>query len=250
MSFPQQVRSVISDFAILISIMVMVGVDLAFGVNTPKLDIPLKFEPTNSKARGWIIPPLGKNPVWTIPAAAIPALLATILVFMDQQITALIVNRREHKLKVWRSVFCVRHNVQISFLVPAWKTILNNLKVSGKILMTQINMKLQHLPPRSWIQWSIFFIKGKISNCDFLHIDQPLITRPWRPLLLSHSLTKINSLPMDTFMFKVKHLYSAGKIWYFWFNFPTPAGQGSNTHPLCFSLRPMLPYRNPSPRPK
>lgn len=78
----------------------MVGVDIAFGVNTPKLDIPLKFQPTNAEARGWVIPPLGKNPVWTIPAAAIPALLATILVFMDQQITALIVNRREHKLKV------------------------------------------------------------------------------------------------------------------------------------------------------
>lgn len=78
----------------------MVGVDLAFGVNTPKLDIPLKFQPTNAEERGWVIPPLGKNPVWTIPAAAIPALLATILVFMDQQITALIVNRREHKLKV------------------------------------------------------------------------------------------------------------------------------------------------------
>ena len=78
----------------------MVGVDIAFGVNTPKLDIPLKFQPTNAEERGWVIPPLGKNPVWTIPAAAIPALLATILVFMDQQITALIVNRREHKLKV------------------------------------------------------------------------------------------------------------------------------------------------------
>lgn len=97
--FPTKVRAVISDFAILISIMVMVGVDVAFGVNTPKLDIPLKFQPTASEKRGWIIPPLGKNPVWTIPAAAIPALLATILVFMDQQITALIVNRREHKLK-------------------------------------------------------------------------------------------------------------------------------------------------------
>lgn len=96
----QQVRAVISDFAILIAIMVMVGVDLAFGINTPKLDIPLKFQPTASEKRGWVVPPLGTNPVWTIPAAAIPALLATILVFMDQQITALIVNRREHKLKV------------------------------------------------------------------------------------------------------------------------------------------------------
>ena len=95
-----QVRAVISDFAILIAIIIMVSVDLAFGVNTPKLDIPLKFQPTAAEKRGWIVPPLGKNPVWTIPAAAIPALLATILVFMDQQITALIVNRREHKLKV------------------------------------------------------------------------------------------------------------------------------------------------------
>ena len=95
-----QVRAVISDFAILIAIIIMVSVDLAFGVNTPKLDIPLKFQPTAAEKRGWVVPPLGKNPVWTIPAAAIPALLATILVFMDQQITALIVNRREHKLKV------------------------------------------------------------------------------------------------------------------------------------------------------
>lgn len=98
----------ISDFAILIAIMVMVGVDVAFGVNTPKLDIPLKFQPTASEKRGWVIPPLGKNPVWTIPAAAIPALLATILVFMDQQITALIVNRREHKLKVTEIVYVVQ----------------------------------------------------------------------------------------------------------------------------------------------
>lgn len=38
-------------------------------------------------------------------AAAIPALLVTILIFMDQQITAVIVNRKEHKLKV--GMLCV-----------------------------------------------------------------------------------------------------------------------------------------------
>ena len=32
--------------------------------------------------------------------ASIPALLLTILLFMDQQITSVIVNRKEHKLKV------------------------------------------------------------------------------------------------------------------------------------------------------
>jgi hypothetical protein len=35
-------------------------------------------------------------------AAIIPALLCTILIFMDQQITAVIINRKEHKLKVSR----------------------------------------------------------------------------------------------------------------------------------------------------
>lgn len=58
---------------------------------------PLK--PT-SPERGWFIPPFGGNPWWVYLAAAIPALLVTILIFMDQQITAVIVNRKEHKLKV------------------------------------------------------------------------------------------------------------------------------------------------------
>lgn len=32
--------------------------------------------------------------------AIVPAILASILIFMDQQITAVIVNRKEHKLSV------------------------------------------------------------------------------------------------------------------------------------------------------
>ena len=44
--------------------------------------------------------PIGRNPWWTVLAASIPALLCTILIFMDQQITAVIINRKENKLKV------------------------------------------------------------------------------------------------------------------------------------------------------
>ena len=40
------------------------------------------------------------NPIWSVFAAIGFAILATILIFMDQQITAVIVNRKEHKLKV------------------------------------------------------------------------------------------------------------------------------------------------------
>lgn len=60
---------------------------------------PCSSKPT-SPERGWFIPPFGGNPWWVYLAAAIPALLVTILIFMDQQITAVIVNRKEHKLKV------------------------------------------------------------------------------------------------------------------------------------------------------
>ncbi|XP_069504877.1 sodium bicarbonate cotransporter 3 isoform X2 [Ambystoma mexicanum] len=96
--FPTKVRSTISDFAVFITIVTMVLIDYLVGVPSPKLHVPEKFEPT-LKDRGWIMDPLGTNPWWTLLAAAIPALLCTILIFMDQQITAVIINRKEHKLK-------------------------------------------------------------------------------------------------------------------------------------------------------
>ncbi|XP_061122601.1 sodium bicarbonate cotransporter 3-like isoform X1 [Syngnathus typhle] len=96
--FPTKVRSTISDFAVFITIMVMVLVDYLMGIPSPKLNVPDRFEPT-SKNRGWLMDPLGDNPWWTLLVAALPALLCTILIFMDQQITAVIINRKEHKLK-------------------------------------------------------------------------------------------------------------------------------------------------------
>uniref|UniRef100_A0A8C4GY95 Anion exchange protein n=1 Tax=Dicentrarchus labrax TaxID=13489 RepID=A0A8C4GY95_DICLA len=96
--FPTTVRKLISDFAIILTILLFCGVDAFVGVNTPKLIVPSEFKPT-SPLRGWFIPPFGGNPWWVYLAAALPALLVTILIFMDQQITAVIVNRKEHKLK-------------------------------------------------------------------------------------------------------------------------------------------------------
>ncbi|XP_033493444.1 sodium bicarbonate cotransporter 3-like isoform X10 [Epinephelus lanceolatus] len=96
--FPTRVRSTISDFAVFITIMIMVLVDYLMGIPSPKLKVPDRFEPT-SKHRGWLMDPVGGNPWWTLLVAALPALLCTILIFMDQQITAVIINRKEHKLK-------------------------------------------------------------------------------------------------------------------------------------------------------
>ncbi|ETE70523.1 Sodium-driven chloride bicarbonate exchanger, partial [Ophiophagus hannah] len=96
--FPTKVRSVISDFAVFLTILSMVIVDYFLGIPSPKLQVPNVFKPTRDD-RGWVVSPLGPNPWWTVLAALIPALLCTILIFMDQQITAVIINRKEHKLK-------------------------------------------------------------------------------------------------------------------------------------------------------
>uniref|UniRef100_A0A673SPU9 Anion exchange protein n=1 Tax=Suricata suricatta TaxID=37032 RepID=A0A673SPU9_SURSU len=96
--FPTMARKLISDFAIILSILIFCVIDALVGVDTPKLIVPNEFKPT-SPNRGWFVPPFGGNPWWVYLAAAIPALLVTILIFMDQQITAVIVNRKEHKLK-------------------------------------------------------------------------------------------------------------------------------------------------------
>jgi sodium bicarbonate transporter 10 len=72
--------------------------DYEVGIPTPKLEVPHEFKPT-LPTRGWLIHPFNGNPVYSIFLALPPALLGTILIFMDQQITSVIVNRKEHKLK-------------------------------------------------------------------------------------------------------------------------------------------------------
>ncbi|XP_062594759.1 electroneutral sodium bicarbonate exchanger 1-like [Saccostrea cucullata] len=97
--FPNFVRNTVGDFGVLIAIIVMLLVDILLGIPTPKLTVPSEFKPTRPD-RGWIINPISdKNPWWLILASSIPAALATILIFLDQQITSVIVNRKENKLK-------------------------------------------------------------------------------------------------------------------------------------------------------
>lgn len=75
----------------------MTLLDLFVNIETPKLEVPKEFKPTLPE-RGWLISPF-LNPVYTYILAVLPALLGTILIFMDQQITTIIINRKEHKLK-------------------------------------------------------------------------------------------------------------------------------------------------------
>ncbi|XP_065358260.1 sodium-driven chloride bicarbonate exchanger isoform X1 [Calliphora vicina] len=97
--FPTVVRQYISDFSVIIAIVSMSMLDFYMKVDTPKLEVPHELKPT-LPGRDWLIPPFTENnPAWSAVVAVVPAMLGTILIFMDQQITAVIINRKENKLK-------------------------------------------------------------------------------------------------------------------------------------------------------
>ncbi|XP_045432872.1 anion exchange protein 4 isoform X3 [Pipistrellus kuhlii] len=96
--FPSVVRKVLSDFSSVLAILLGCGLDAFLGLATPKLTVPREFKPT-LPGRDWLVSPFGTNPWWLSVAAALPALLLSILIFMDQQITAVILNRAEYRLR-------------------------------------------------------------------------------------------------------------------------------------------------------
>ncbi|NWT95273.1 B3AT protein, partial [Urocynchramus pylzowi] len=99
---PGKVRRLIGDFGVPISIFIMALAD--FFINdtyTQKLSVPKGLQVTNSTARGWFIHPMGDSapfPIWMMFASVIPALLVFILIFLETQITTLIVSKPERKL--------------------------------------------------------------------------------------------------------------------------------------------------------
>ncbi|CAH6776235.1 band 3 anion transport protein [Phodopus roborovskii] len=100
--FPGKLRRVIGDFGVPISILIMVLVDSFIkDTYTQKLSVPDGLKVSNSSARGWVIHPLGLYnyfPYWMMLASALPALLVFILIFLESQITTLIVSKPERKM--------------------------------------------------------------------------------------------------------------------------------------------------------
>uniref|UniRef100_A0A8C9JVZ5 Anion exchange protein n=1 Tax=Panthera tigris altaica TaxID=74533 RepID=A0A8C9JVZ5_PANTA len=101
--FPGRVRRVIGDFGVPIAILIMVLVDYSIeDTYTQKLSVPSGFSVTAPEKRGWVINPLGENssfPVWMMVASLLPAILVFILIFMETQITTLIISKKERMLQ-------------------------------------------------------------------------------------------------------------------------------------------------------
>ncbi|XP_050953879.1 anion exchange protein 2b isoform X2 [Labeo rohita] len=100
--FPGRLRRVIGDFGVPIAILIMVLVDYSIqDTYSQKLSVPHGFSVTSPDKRGWIVNPLGTDgqfPIWMMFASILPALLVFILIFMETQITTLIVSKKERML--------------------------------------------------------------------------------------------------------------------------------------------------------
>uniref|UniRef100_A0AAX7VIM6 Anion exchange protein n=1 Tax=Astatotilapia calliptera TaxID=8154 RepID=A0AAX7VIM6_ASTCA len=99
---PGKIRRLIGDFGVPIAIVLMTLVDYNVqDTYTQKLIVPRGLTVSNPEKRGWLINPFGEHkpfPVWLMFASCIPAVLVFILIFLESQITTLIVSKPERKM--------------------------------------------------------------------------------------------------------------------------------------------------------
>ncbi|KTF94886.1 hypothetical protein cypCar_00020595 [Cyprinus carpio] len=99
---PGKIRRLLGDFGVPIAIFLMVAVDINIeDTYTQKLVVPKGLQVSNPKMRGWLINPLGEHkpfPIWLMFASIVPAMLVFILIFLESQITTLIVSKPERKM--------------------------------------------------------------------------------------------------------------------------------------------------------
>nr|AJQ31788.1 solute carrier family 4 member alpha [Stylophora pistillata] len=101
--FGPKARRIVSDFGVFIAIVSMVTVGwLTEGVYTQKLSVPDGFSVSSPNRNSWLINPMGEQQHMSavaISGAFIPAVLVSILIFMEIEFTGIILDKKEHKLK-------------------------------------------------------------------------------------------------------------------------------------------------------
>ncbi|XP_027884927.1 solute carrier family 4 member 1b (Diego blood group) [Xiphophorus couchianus] len=99
---PGKIRRLLGDFGVPIAIFLMVVADYNIeDTYTQKLVVPKGLTVSNPAKRGWLINPFGEHksfPVWLMFASCVPALLVFILIFLESQITTLIISKPERKM--------------------------------------------------------------------------------------------------------------------------------------------------------
>lgn len=101
--FSSKWRRVMSDFGVPIAMVIMVGVDaLAGDVFTLKMKMPRTLRPTKAERSGFFVNPLGVHKsleLGYVVLGIIPAILVSILIFMETELTGVLLNKKRNKLR-------------------------------------------------------------------------------------------------------------------------------------------------------
>ncbi|XP_065051881.1 band 3 anion transport protein-like isoform X2 [Rhopilema esculentum] len=101
--FSSKWRRIMSDFGVPIAMIFMVCVDLTTdNIFTEKINIPQTLRPTKAERRGFFVNPLGDKKrleLGYIVLGVIPAILVSILIFMETELTGVLLNKKRNKLK-------------------------------------------------------------------------------------------------------------------------------------------------------
>jgi len=129
--FTKKIRNNLSNFAPAIGVtvgsLVARAVRLKYGseiATLPALSLPAKFATTTG--RPWLVPLLDL-PVWARWATCLPALLASVLLFLDQNITARLVNNPRYKMVKGRDTANVLDGMHGDMLVMSFLTALTSI---------------------------------------------------------------------------------------------------------------------------
>ncbi|CAB4045061.1 anion exchange 2-like, partial [Paramuricea clavata] len=97
--FGRKGRRTVSDFGMAISIFAMTLLDFSIkDVYTQKMPELSSLQPTVPEKRGWFVGPAGIHAGWMF-AAVIPAVFVSILLFMETELTGIVLNKKENNLR-------------------------------------------------------------------------------------------------------------------------------------------------------
>jgi hypothetical protein len=129
--FTKTIRTNLSNFAPAIGVtvgsLIARAMRLKYGshvASLPALTLPVRLATTTGRA--WLVP-LMDLPVWARWGACLPALLATVLLFLDQNLTARVVNNPRYKLKKGRDKESMVDGTHGDMLVIAILTALTSI---------------------------------------------------------------------------------------------------------------------------
>jgi len=225
--FTKSIRNNISNFAptigVVLGSLLARSARLAHGAEAllPALAIPAKFQTTSG--RPWLVP-LMDLPMWARFASFLPALMATVLLFLDQNITVRLVNNPTYKMEKGRRKGNVLDGMHADMLIISILTAFQSV-IGFPWLVAATVRSISHVRALSKfdkdgkIQSSIeqrvtgLSIHALIGSCVIFGKPRYLLTQVPLPVLMGLFMyLGISALPGNEMYERVKRIFKDQSI--------------------------------------